>query len=241
MAKDSAGSGRLDDIVLEYHEFVRSAEQVSFDLGKATQCSQSDLAAARKGILPISCCQPLLGNVLRPLSKSAALILAPFVVAGFAGSSHSIVGGFSAVFSTLGNLSGFAEDHGWFRTIMYVKAILVSVGWGIYYATKIPMDMVLDMLGKRVRVAEGRVTTREEDKKVRGKRDEVTFYYFHLKEKSFTVSRKAFQAIDDGGSYRVYYLPRSQMLVAIEPTVLAKEAEERELQRGAAQAAPDII
>ncbi len=204
------------------------------------QCSQSDLAAARKGILPISCCQPLLGNVLRPLSKSAALILAPFVVAAFASSSHSIVGGFRAVFSTLGNLGGFAEDHGLLRTILYVKAIVVSVGWGIHYAMKIPMGMVLDMLGKRVQMLEGRVTTREEEKKVPGKRDEVSFYFFHLKEKSFPVSRKAFTAIDDGGSYRVYFLPRSHTLVAIEPTVLAREAEEKGLQSRAAQI-PDII
>jgi hypothetical protein len=227
--------------VLEHHEYVRSAEEISLDLGKALQCSPSDLAAARQGILPISCFQPLLTKVLRPLGKSAALILAPFIVAAFASSSHSIVGGFNAVISTLGNLAGFAEDHGWFRTILYVKGILVSVGWGVYYATKIPMDLVADMLGKRVRMAEGRVTTREEEKKVRGKRDEVSFYYFHLKEKSFPVSRKAFTAIDDGGSYRIYYTPRSQTLVAIEPTVLAKEAEERELQSRAAQAAPDII
>ncbi len=227
--------------MLEHHEFVRSAEQVSSDLGKAMQCSPSDLAAARQGILPISCFQPLLRKVLRPLIKSAVLILAPFLVAAFAGSSHTIVGGFTAVFTTLGSLPDFAEEHGWFRTILYVKAILGSVGFGVYCATKIPMDVVVDMLGKRVRIAEGRVTTREEDKKVRGKRDEVTFYYFHLKERSFPVSRKAFQAIDDGGSYRIYYLPRSQTLVAIEPTVLAREAEEKELQSRAAQAAPDTI
>lgn len=223
------------------HDLVRSAEQVAFDLGKAMQFSPSDLTVARKGILPVSCFQPLLRTVLRPFLKAAVFILLPFIIVAFSTSSHSILGGFSSVFSTLGHLSEFAEDHGWFHTILYVAGGLISVGVGIFFFTKVPKDLVMDMVGKRVRMAEGRVTIREEEKKVRGKRDEVTFYYFHLKEKSFSVTRKAFRAIDDGGSYRVYFLPRSETLVVIEPTVLAREAEGKELQAQAEQPATDAI
>ena len=224
----------------DHHETVRSPEQIAFDLAKAMQFSLPDLRSARKGILPLSSFQPLFKKVLRPLVKAAGFTLIPLMTAAYLASpSHKISEGLVIVFSILGNIKEFAADHGWLRTILYIMGILVSVGFGVYNATKIPLDIVGDMLAKRVRAAEGRVTVREEDKK--GKRDTVTIYYFQMKERSFQVSRKAYLALDDGGSYRVYYLPRSQTLVAIEPTVLAKEAEEKEQRIQSEQEAPSTI
>jgi hypothetical protein len=232
-------------VVTDHHEIVRSPEQISFDLGKAMQFSQTDLQAARKGILPISSFQPLFRTVLKPILRAAGFILVPWGLAAYFASSHqnsSIFQGLAIVFSNLGHLPEFAADHGWFRTILYIKALFLPTGYGVYYlTTKVPFDLVRDMLGKRVRVAEGRVTLREEDKKVPGKRDEVSFYYFHLKERQFQVSRKAFLAIDDGGSYRAYFLPRSNTLVAIEPSTLAKEAEEKEMLSRAEHEAHGMI
>jgi len=231
-------------VVTDHHELVRSPEQISFDLGKAMQFSQADLQAARKGILPLSSFQALLGTVLKPLVRTAGFILVPWTLAAYFASSHqncSIFQGLAIVFSNLGHLPEFAADHGWFRTILYIKALFLPTAYGVYYLTKVPFDLVRDMLGKRVRAAEGRVTLREEDKKVPGKRDEVSFYYFHMKERQFHVSRKAFLAIDDGGSYRAYFLPRSNALIAIEPSVLAKEADEKEMLSRAEHEAPGMI
>jgi hypothetical protein len=231
-------------VVIDHHDTVRSAEQIGFDLAKAIQFSMQDLNAARKGILPLSTFQPLLGTALKPLVRAAAFILIPWVTAAYFASSHnncSIFQGLAIVFSNLGHLPEFAKDHGVFRTILYIKALFLPTGYGIYGVTKVPFDLLRDMLGKRVRSAEGRVTVREEDKKVHGKRDEVSFYYFHLRERTFEVSRKAFLAIDDGGSYRVYFLPRSNTLVAIEPSVLAKEAEEKEMLSRTEHEAPGMI
>jgi hypothetical protein len=231
-------------VVTDHHEHVRSAEQIASDLGKAMQFSMQDLHAARKGILPLSTFQPLLGTVLRPLARAAGFILIPWVTAAYFASSHnncSIFQGLAIVFTNLGHIPDFAKDHGWFRTVLYIKALFLPTGYGFYCATKVPFDLVRDMLGKRVRSAEGRVTLREEDKKVPGKRDEVSFYYFHMKERTFHVSRKAFLAIDDGGSYRAYFLPRSHTLVAIEPSILAKEAEEKEIQNRAQHEAAGMI
>jgi len=229
---------------MDHHDNVRSAEQIAFDLAKAMQFSLADLHTARKGVLPLATFQPLLGTVLKPLVRASGFILIPWVLAAYFASSHnncSIFQGLAIVFSNLAHLPDFAAEHGVLRTILYVKAIFLPTGYGIYCATKVPFDLVRDMLGKRVRSAEGRVTVREEDKKVPGKRDEVSFYYFHMKEKAFQVSRKAFLAIDNGGSYRAYFLPRSNTLVAIEPSILAREAEEKEMQSRAEHEAPGMI
>jgi hypothetical protein len=231
-------------VVIDHHDNVRSAEQIASDLAKAMQYTMQDLHAARKGVLPFSTFQPLFGTVLRPLVRAAGFILIPWVTAAYFASSHnncSIFQGLVIVLSNLGHLPEFAKEYGWFRTIMLIKALFVPTGYGFFCLTKVPFDLVSDMLGKRVRSAEGRVTLREEEKKVPGKRDEVSFYYFHMKERQFHVSRKAFLAIDDGGSYRAYFLPRSNALVAIEPSILAKEADEKELQSRIQQEAPGMI
>jgi hypothetical protein len=134
-------------------------------------------------------------------------------------------------------VKNFAEEHGWFRTVLYGVGALGLLGLGAYYASRIPIDVFADILEKRVRMSEGRVMAREEEKLVRGKRDDITIYYFEMKERTFQVSRQTFLALDAGGLYRVYYLPRSMRLVAIEPRVLAKEAEDMEKKRVSSSAA----
>jgi len=211
------------------------------DLAKAMQFSLADINSVRKGILPVSSFQPLLAKVVRPVIKAIAVVLVPWLTAAYLLSpEHRISEGLGTIFGMFGNMPDFVEEHGLFRTIILIKSLVVSAGLSVFWFMKVPLDLVRDILGKRVKAAEGRVTTRDEEKKVRGKRDEVSFYYFHLREKQFQVSRKAYLAIDEGGSYRVYFLPRSQTLIAIEPAILAKEAEEKEIQ-AQAQAAPGMV
>jgi len=215
--------------VLEDHETVRSAEQVAFDLGKALNFSVSDMPLYRKGILPAASCQPLLHSVIQPLLKSAGFTLLPLFVAAMIASSSrhaSLSDGLLYIFSTVFQMRDFASENGWFKTILYVAAGLTLLGFGIYFATRIPLDLLADVMAKRVRMAEGRVTSREEEKST--SRDDFSFYYFEMKEHKFQVSRATFVALDSGGLYRVYYLPRSHRLAAIEPAVLGKEAEEKE-------------
>jgi hypothetical protein len=215
---------------------VRSAEQIAFDLAKALQFSIGDLSSYRKGIVPVGGCPTLLRKVVEPLVKSAAVTLLPlFLVAYYSSSSRhcSLSEGLLSVFGSIGHIQQLAETDGWFRTVLYVVSGLVLLGLGVYYATRIPLDLLGDILGKRVRMVEGRVSAREEETQVRGKRDEVIVYHFDMKDRTFDVPRPAFQALDSGGCYRVYYLPRSRALIAMEPSVLAKEAEEKERKREA--------
>jgi hypothetical protein len=215
---------------------VRSAEQIAFDLAKALQFSIGDLSSYRQGIVPVGGCPTLLRKVVEPLLKSAALTLLPLFSAAFYTSSSrhcSLSEGLVILFGSIGHIQQVAETDGWFRTVLYFVAGLVLLGLGVYSATQIPLDLFADILWKRVRMVEGRVSAREEETRVRGKRDEVIIYHFDMKDRTFPVPRSAFQAIDSGGSYRVYYLPRSRALVALEPSVLAREAEEKERKREA--------
>ena len=216
---------------MEHLETVRSAEQLGFDLTRAMQFSIADLRAFRRGILPAASGQVLLNRVVGPLLKSAAVTLLPLFGIAFliSSSRHSSISeGLLTLFSNIAHVREFAETEGWFRTVLYFLGGLTLLGFGAYYATRIPLDLLADILAKRVRTLDGRVTAREEEKGAPNKRDEVINYYFEMRQCTFQVERRAFLAIDSGGSYRVYYLPRSRTLVAMEPSVLAKEAEEKE-------------
>lgn len=216
---------------MEHLETVRSAEQLGFDLAKAMQFSVTDLRAFRKGILPAASCQVLFSKVVHPLLKSAALTLLPLFGMAFLISSSrhcSLSEGLAILFTIVGHIKEFAENEGWFRTVLYFAAGLGLLGLGAYQATRIPLDLLADIIAKRVRSLDGRIMTREEEVDVGKKRDDVINYYFDMKVCTFKVDRRAYLAIDSGGGYRVYYLPRSRTLVAIEPSVLAKEAEEKD-------------
>ena len=209
-------------------DIIRTAEEVSIDLAKGLQFSFDDLRSFRKGILPAWSCQLLLRKVLTPVLTAAALIVVPlFGAAYFSSSSQqvSIFDGLAIVVTAVGHIKDMADSSGWFRTILYFVVGIGCVGSSFYYLTKVPLALFFDILAKQVRISEGRVNAREEEKA--GKRDEVITYYFDMKDRRFEVPRPAFNALDGGGAYRVYYLPRSGMLVAIEPTSLAKEAEEK--------------
>ena len=212
-------------------ETVRSAEQLAFDLAKALQFTLPDLRSFRRGILPAASCQVLMGKVLEPLFKSAAVTLVPlFALAYSTSNSHhcSLSDGLIILISSVTDVKGLAETQGWFWTVLYLLAGLGLLGAGVYFATRIPLDLMADIIAKRVRCFDGRVTAREVDKPASTKGDKLPDYFFETKQCTFPVNRRAFLAIDSGGAYRVYYLPLSRTLVAIEPTVLAKEAEERE-------------
>jgi hypothetical protein len=48
-------------------------------------------------------------------------------------------------------------------------------------------------------------------------RSSQTYYYYGLGDMNFSVSSAAYEALIEGLTYRVYYLPRSKMLLALEP------------------------
>ncbi len=213
---------------MDHVDWVRSPEELFTDLAKALDFSPRMIYHYRKGRLPLSQSKVLLKRILKPLGESAAFTLGPLFLAAYYTSMSSDVSlsdGLLQVFGFFRRPWEYAEIHGWLRTILGIKAALASLGAGVYYATKIPIDLAFDILAGRVKCVEGRVNAREEEKRLPGRRDETPFYYFEMKDRAFEVSREAFRAIDPGGSYRMYYGPRSQVLVAMEPSNLVLEDE----------------
>lgn len=215
---------------MDHIDWVRTPEELFADLAKAFQFSPKSIRDFREGRLPAGMAGPLLPRIIRPALKSAGCFLGPLFIAAFYTSMTRNTSFFDAIAVVAGSVLRpweFAEDHGWFRTILCITAALASFGTGLYFASKVPISLITDIMASRVRVMEGRVNTREEERKVPGRRDEQSFYYFDMKTTTFEVSKEAFRAIDSGGSYKAYYLPASRILVALEPSGLeAREQQE---------------
>jgi len=212
------------------YDGVRSPEQVLRDLAGGLGFSVNCMAQFRKGRLPAMHVQPLMKKVLRPAMRCAALTIVPLLLLAYAvtaSSQASVSEGLHVVYARIMNPKELAEAIGWFRVVLYFAGGLAMLILGIVQATKIPMDLLADVIAGRVAYVEGRITGREVDKNL-GQRAEVTLYYFDMKDRTFEVSREAFRAIDSGGSYRAYFTPRGRMLVAVEPSVLAREAEQEQ-------------
>ncbi len=72
-----------------------------------------------------------------------------------------------------------------------------------------------DSVGGAVRCREGKVTRYTQSSS--GGRSRRTYHYFALEDLRFSVSSAAYEALIEGLTYRVFYLPRTRMLVGIEP------------------------
>ncbi len=71
-----------------------------------------------------------------------------------------------------------------------------------------------DLLGGQVASAAGAV--HKSMRQTYG-RNASTYYYYKLDALVWTVTPEAYRALIEGPAYRVYYLPRSKMLLGIEP------------------------
>ncbi|MEO8025296.1 MAG: hypothetical protein ABI823_02425 [Bryobacteraceae bacterium] len=81
-----------------------------------------------------------------------------------------------------------------------------------------PHKFIRDLLNGTVRMVLGRVILHSGEKLKRGQPDGRVRYYLRLpNDEVFEVSREGHDAIDEGGVYAVYYLPRSRVVVAVDP------------------------
>jgi hypothetical protein len=75
-------------------------------------------------------------------------------------------------------------------------------------------------LAREVATREGRVIAREEQTLRPNGRDPIEKYYFNLKNDRFDVNFAAYRALENGSTYLIYVLPRSGVLVSMEPKVV---------------------
>jgi len=95
-----------------------------------------------------------------------------------------------------------------------ISVILLVLG-GI---CALPWKLIRDLIDGVVYMTCGRVHTAQGENTKRGQLDGIVRYYYRLRDNEmFEVSRQAYDVIDDGGLYAIYYLPRSRVVVSVEP------------------------
>jgi hypothetical protein len=77
--------------------------------------------------------------------------------------------------------------------------------------------LYFDLLDRKVEAREGRVVASEEQINRPNGRDPIEKYFFSLRYLNMPVSLAAYRALEAGSLYIVYLLPRSELLVSIEP------------------------
>ncbi|MCC7359874.1 MAG: hypothetical protein IT317_10375 [Anaerolineales bacterium] len=155
-------------------------------LGRVIGFGAGDLEANRDGRLGG-------GQAARMVAAAAGLGVLALVILGFCA--------FAAFNMTTenGGLSAIP--------LLFIGAIglfgPLLVGWAA-------LKIVLDLLGGRVQVIEGQV------QRTYSSSGKSTTYYYQVGGKKFTVSLRAYHALVSGPTYRVYYTPRAERLVALE-------------------------
>lgn len=79
---------------------------------------------------------------------------------------------------------------------------------------------LLDIVFPSLQQAQG---AGRKEKRAGGGRSRSTRYYYVIADKRFPVTRRAYAALMEGLEYRLYYLPRTQKLVSIEPIDVTTE------------------
>jgi hypothetical protein len=208
--------------VIEDATTYRGKDQVLFDLAKALQFSPESLEANRAGRLSASQAQKLLGQCLQPAILTLVWAVAPFLLwTGLTGMQQQVSypAAFSLLLAQLAHVGDLVEAHGRLGAIGMIGSFVICLGIAAYTATRVSPALYFDALDRKVKVIEGRVVAREEQLMRANGRDPIEKYFFSLRNHQFPVNFAAFRAIENGSVYLVYLLPRSEIMVSMEPKV----------------------
>ena len=207
--------------MIEETTTYRSKEQVLADLSKALGFTPESLEANRQGRLTGEQHRQFSGRCARPAVMAVFCFLAPLLVwtALTAAEQHvSFFSAFGIFLDQLIHLGKLIEDQGKLAALARLGSTLACFGAGAYTISRISLDLYFDLLERKVVKQEGRIVAREQEINREDGRDPIERYFFGLKTQSFEVNLAAFRAIENGGSYVIYQLPRTQLLVSMEPS-----------------------
>ena len=197
----------------------RNHEQILVDLAKALGFSSSSLEANRTGKLSAEQWSSMFGRFLRTVIATAGWIIGPFgiwsVLIAYS-RGVSLPSALQTILSLALHPKEMFED-GWMKPAFCIVATLTCIVVGFWRASRISFGLYFDLMERAVVLKEGRVEGREEQIFRAGGRDPIERYFFEMKDERFIVNLQAYRAIEQGAAYRVYVLPRSRALVAIEP------------------------
>ena len=200
----------------------RTKEQVLFDLSKAMGFSPASLEANRLGRLSTEQFKQFIGRCLNPAGIAVASAIAPFLlwIALTGMREHvSFAAAINIFIGQLMHLSDMAEKQGKIGTLVTIGTILAGLGFAAYNLMRFSPGMYFDLLAREVVAREGRVIAREEQTMRPNGRDPIEIYYFESRNNRYDVNHTCYKALENGSTYIMYVLPRSGVLVSMEPKI----------------------
>jgi hypothetical protein len=219
----------------------RNKERVLLDLSKALQFSPESLEANRKGQLSSDQAKRLASECFQPVIFTWLFAVAPFLAWTHILSSRqqiSYTAALPVLFGQLTHVNDLFEAQGKMGGVIMLGSILISVAIAIFMAFRVSLALCADVVDRKVSMQEGRVIAREETINRPNGRDPIEKYFFCLRYLTMPVNLAAYRALEAGSIYLVYLLPRSQLLVSIEPKMedtpemLAAQAASSAFSRG---------
>ena len=205
----------------------RTKEQVLLDLGKALHFSPQTLEENRKGKLSLEQVKHFAGKLSRPATMTMACIVAPLFFWTGITASHQQVSfnaAFPLFFGQFAHLGQLLDEQGKLYTLAMLGSTIGLIVLGLWFASKFSVALYFDLLDRSVVKREGRVTGREEQTMRENGRDPIEKYYFDCKTQVYEVNSAAVRALESGSVYVMYLLPRSEVLVSLEPKIAAPAA-----------------
>jgi len=219
----------------------RSKEKVLGDLSKALQFSPESLEANRKGQLSKEQAKKLASSCFQPVFFTWLFAVAPFLAWTYilSGRRHlPFLDAFLALLHDITHVNDLFDAEGKMGGVIILGSIVISLAIAVLMAFRISLALCADVVDRKVKVQEGRVVAREETINRANGRDPIEKYFFCLRYLTMPVNLAAYRAIEPGSIYLVYLLPRSELLVAMEPKMeataemLAAQASASSFARG---------
>ncbi len=198
----------------------RSKERVLQDLSAALQFSPESLSANRQGRVSIQQVKNLGGRCVQPATLALFLGVGPFLIWSWITAGRQQIpfaAAFPVLFSQLLHAKDLFEAYGKIGGGIMLASILIGLGGAAFMASRVSLPLYFDLLDRKVEVSEGRVVAREEQVLRPNGRDPIEKYFFTLRRLKMEVNLAAYRALEDGSTYLLYVLPRSEVLLAIEP------------------------
>jgi hypothetical protein len=218
--KESSSVSRYYFEVVEDVTTFRNKERVLEDLAKALHFSPESLEANRKGRLSKDQIKQFAPRCIQPTVLTFIFAVAPFAVWTWitAGRQQlSMENAFPVLLTELTHVNDLFEAHGKMGGVMMLASIIVPLALAVIMAFRTPLQLYFDLLDRKVEAREGRVVAREEQINRANGRDPIEKYFFSLRYLNMPVTLAAYRALEAGSVYVVYLLPRSEVLVSIEP------------------------
>src|SRR5579864_7187826 len=203
---------------MSYIEYVTSepeAENLLPDLAKANQFTMEELALNRAGKIADGQMLKLATKAIKPIRTSGTVLLGwlifLFVIKTFVpGLALRLAGMWLG--KSLGAL---------FAAI--TLGCVISVLFALWHSGRMTIGLLSDLSKGVAAVKEGRVSVSRDRADIQGmarlygEKEEV--YHYVIQEQYFEVDQLAFETLASRQNYRLYYAPRSGLLLSIEPSL----------------------